>query len=488
MPETMTANAVEYEPVVGMECHAELLTESKMFCGCRNEFGGEPNTRCCPVCLGMPGSLPVMNKTAVEHVIRTALALNCEITPNAKFDRKNYYYPDLPKGYQISEYDLPIGVSGWLDIDVNGETKRVHIRRVHLEEDTGKLFHVVGNDSYVDYNRSGVPLMEIVTEFPPDIHSAEEAKAYLSKLRAILTYIGVCDGKMEEGSLRCEPNVSIRPVGSDTFGTKTEIKNLNSFRAVQKGIEYEVARQAEALARGERIVQETRGWNDAQQKTFSQRSKEVEQEYRYFPEPDLVPLHITDEWIESVRATLPELPDVRRQRFISDYGIPAYDAGVLTDSRALADYYEQAAKSGGDPKQTANWMMGDLMRLLNSDDNRDITRSPIAPEQLGAMIRLIANGIISGKIAKSLIDEMYATGDDPANIVEAKGWQTIKDTGAIVALVEKVFADNADVVSAIKEKGLVAKRGFLVGQVMKASQGKADPQEVNALIDAKLSE
>jgi aspartyl-tRNA(Asn)/glutamyl-tRNA(Gln) amidotransferase subunit B len=488
MPETLTANAVDYEPVVGMECHAELLTESKMFCGCRNEFGGEPNTRCCPVCLGMPGSLPVMNKTAVEHVIRTALALNCEITPNAKFDRKNYYYPDLPKGYQISEYDLPIGVKGWLDIDVNGEAKRIHIRRVHLEEDTGKLFHVVGNDSYVDYNRSGVPLMEIVTEFPPDIHSAEEAKAYLTKLRAILTYIGVCDGKMEEGSLRCEPNVSIRPVGSDTFGTKTEIKNLNSFRAVQKGIEYEVARQAEALARGERIVQETRGWNDAQQKTFSQRSKEVEQEYRYFPEPDLVPLQITEEWIAQIRETMPELPDVRRQRFISEYGIPAYDAGVLTDSRALADYYEQAATVSGDPKQTANWMMGDLMRLLNADDNRDITISPITPEQLGAMIRLIAEGTISGKIAKSLIDEMYATGDDPANIVEAKGWKTIKDTGAIVALVEKVFADNPDVVSAIRDKGLIAKRGFLVGQVMKASQGKADPQEVNALIDAKLSE
>src|SRR5579862_49155 len=258
----------EYEPVVGMECHAELLTESKMFCSCRNEFGGEPNTRCCPVCLGMPGSLPVMNRKAVEHVIRAALALNCEIDPNARFDRKNYYYPDLPKGYQISEYDNPIGVHGWLDIDVEGRTKRVHIRRVHLEEDTGKLFHAASNESYVDYNRSGVPLMEIVTEFPPDIHSADEARAYLMKLRAILTYIDVCDGKMEQGSLRCEPNVSIRPIGSDTFGVKTEIKNLNSFRAVQRGIEYEVERQAAAIERGERVVQETRGWSEAKQATY----------------------------------------------------------------------------------------------------------------------------------------------------------------------------------------------------------------------------
>ncbi len=487
MAETLTGSETVYEPVVGMECHAELLTASKMFCGCKNEFGGEPNTRCCPVCLGMPGSLPVMNKTAVEHVMRTALALNCSINPNAKFDRKNYYYPDLPKGYQISEYDAPIGEAGWLDIEVNGATKRIYIRRVHLEEDTGKLFHVMGNDSYVDYNRSGVPLMEIVTEFPPDIHSSDEAKAYLSKLRAILTYIGVCDGKMEEGSLRCEPNVSIRPVGSNTFGTKTEIKNLNSFRAVQRGIEYEVERQAIALQRGEKIVQETRGWNDAKQQTYPQRSKEVEQEYRYFPEPDLVPLSLSDEWIAAIKATLPELPDARQRRFIEEYGISAYDAGVLTDSRAFADYYEQAAKSSNDPKAAANWMMGDLLRLLNAE-GKEITASPITPEQLGAMIKMIGDGTISGKIAKTLIDEMYAMGDDPLAIVEAKGWKTIKDTGAIVALVEKVFADNADVVIAIKEKGLVAKRGFLVGQVMKASQGKADPQEVNALIDAKLAE
>jgi aspartyl-tRNA(Asn)/glutamyl-tRNA(Gln) amidotransferase subunit B len=468
-----------------MECHAELLTESKMFCGCKNAFGGEPNTRCCPVCLGMPGSLPVANKKAIEHVIRTALALHCEINRDAKFDRKNYFYPDLPKGYQISEYDNPIGVNGWLDVDVDGKTLRVHIRRVHLEEDTGKLFHVVVDESLVDLNRSGVPLMEIVTEFPPDIHSADEARAYLMKLRAILTYIDVCDGKMEEGSLRCEPNVSVRIKGSDTFGTKTEIKNLNSFKAVQKGIEYEVERQIGLIERGEPIVQETRGWNDTRQVTFSQRSKEVEQEYRYFPEPDLVPLQITEEWIEQIRATMPELPDARKARFMTDYGLPAYDAALLTDTRALADYFEEAARLSGDPKAVANWVMGDLSRLLNAN-NTDIADCPITPADLAAMVRLIADGTISGKIAKALIEEMYATGKAPGDIVAERGWTTIKDTGAIAALVEKVMADNPQIVADIQEKGLTQKKGFLVGQVMKASQGKADPKEVNRLIDERL--
>jgi aspartyl-tRNA(Asn)/glutamyl-tRNA(Gln) amidotransferase subunit B len=476
----------EYEPVVGMECHAELLTESKMFCGCRNEFGGEPNTRCCPVCLGMPGSLPVMNRAAVEHVIRTALALNCRINRHARFDRKNYFYPDLPKGYQISEYDVPIGEKGWLDIDVNGVAKRIHIRRVHLEEDTGKLFHVVGDTSYVDLNRSGVPLMEIVTEFPPDIHSPDEARAYLVKLRAILTYIGVCDGKMEEGSLRCEPNVSIRLAGSDTFGTKTEIKNLNSFRAVQKGIEFEVARQAEALERGERIIQETRGWNDTKQVTFSQRSKEVEQEYRYFPEPDLVPLDIADEWIDAVRASMPELPDVRQARFISDFGLSPYDAGVIIDQRALADYFEATVRASKDPKATANWIMGDLTRLMNAAST-DIESCPISPENLAAMIRAINDGTISGKIAKALIEEMYATGDEPGKIIEEKGWRTIRDTAAVEAAVDQVMAANPGIVSDIKDKGLVQKRGFLVGQVMKATQGKADPKDVNRILDERLN-
>lgn len=483
MSETVTE--VEYEPVVGMECHAELLTNSKMFCGCKNEFGGEPNTRCCPVCVGMPGALPVMNKSAVEFVIRAALALNCQINPHAKFDRKNYFYPDLPKGYQISEYDVPIGVKGWLDIEVNGATKRIHIRRVHLEEDTGKLFHVAGDDSHVDLNRSGVPLMEIVTDFPPDIQSAEEGRAYLVKLRAILTYIGVCDGKMEEGSLRCEPNVSVRPVGSNSFGTKTEIKNLNSFRAVFKGIEFETQRQADILNSGGRVIQETRGWNDAKQVTFSQRSKEGEEEYRYFPEPDLVPLFISEEWIEQVRTSMPELPDARRDRFSSEYGLSDYDAAFLTENRALADYYETSAKLSGDPKSAANWIMGDLSKLLNSSGT-DIGDCPISPDSLAQMVGLINDGTISGKIAKALIEEMYSTSGVPLEIVEARGWRTIRDAGAVQAAVDKVFAANAEVVTAIIEKGLVAKRGFLVGQVMRETQGKADPGEVNRLIDAKL--
>lgn len=476
---------MEYEACIGMECHAELLTESKMFCGCKNEFGGEPNTRCCPVCTGMPGSLPVANKLAVEHVIRTALALNCEINSKAKFDRKNYFYPDLPKGYQISEYDEPIGRKGYLDIEVNGEVKRVRIRRVHLEEDTGKLFHMQGNESYIDLNRSGVPLMEIVTDFPPEIHTAEEARAYLIKLRAILTYIGVCDGKMEQGSLRCEPNVSVRVKGSQEYGTKTEIKNLNSFRSVQKGIEYEIARQISLLEKGERVVQETRGWNEARQATFSQRSKEVEQEYRYFPEPDLVPLHITSEWIEEIRASMPELPDAKKARFIEQYGLSLYDASYLTETRALADYFEDAAKYAGDPKTTANWIMGDLSRLLNAE-GKEIDSCPITPVQLGKMIRMILDGKISGKIGKTLIEQMYATGEDPEIIAEREGLVTVRDEAAIRAMIEQVFAENPKVVADIREKGLVQKKGFLVGQVMKLSQGKADPQEVNRLIDAML--
>jgi aspartyl-tRNA(Asn)/glutamyl-tRNA(Gln) amidotransferase subunit B len=477
----------EYEACIGMECHAELLTASKMFCGCRNEFGGEPNTRCCPVCTGMPGSLPVANRQAVEHVIRAALALNCEINPKAKFDRKNYFYPDLPKGYQISEYDEPIGRNGYLDIEVNGEIKRVRIRRVHLEEDTGKLFHMPGNESYIDLNRSGVPLMEIVTDFPPDIHTPEEARAYLVKLRAILTYIGVCDGKMEQGSLRCEPNVSVRVKGEKEYGTKTEIKNLNSFRSVQKGIEYEIARQIALLERGERVVQETRGWNEARQATFPQRSKEVEQEYRYFPEPDLVPLQITPEWIEAIKATMPELPDAKKARFMREYGLSDYDASYLTETRALADYFEETAQHARDAKAAANWIMGDLSRLLNAE-GKEIDACPITPRQLGSMIRMIADGTISGKIAKMLIEHMYQSGEDPDKIAAREGLITLRDETTIRQMVQQVFTENPKIVADILEKGLVQKKGFLVGQVMKLSQGKADPKEVNRLIDEMLAE
>ncbi len=474
----------EYEPVIGMEVHAELLTESKMFCGCRNSFGGEPNTRCCPVCLGMPGSLPVMNKKAVEHVIRTALALKCEIDRGAKFDRKNYFYPDLPKGYQISEYDRPIGVKGWLDIEVDGKTTRVHIRRVHLEEDTGKLFHVMGSESEVDFNRSGVPLMEIVTEFPPDMHSADEARAYLLKLRSILTYIGVSDGKMEEGSLRCEPNLSVRPRESNDFGTKTEIKNLNSFRSVYRGTQFEIERQIGMLARGEMIIQETRGWNEAKAQTFSQRTKEVEQEYRYFPEPDLVPMQISEEWIDAIQRSMPELPDAARLRLIKEYGLPVYDAGVLTQTRASAEFFEEAAKLSGDPKAASNWIMGELSRLLNTA-NMDITHSKVRPNHLVEMLKLIQNGAISGKMAKNLFEEMFQTGEDPRTLAVAAGPQ-ISDESSIQAIIMGVISEQSAIWQALVA-GDDKKMGYFVGQVMRASQGKANPLELNRLLREQLA-
>jgi aspartyl-tRNA(Asn)/glutamyl-tRNA(Gln) amidotransferase subunit B len=469
----------EYEPSIGMEVHAELLTESKMFCGCRNAFGGEPNTRCCPVCLGMPGSLPVMNKKAVEHVIRTALAFNCEIDRGAKFDRKNYFYPDLPKGYQISQYDRPMGITGWLDIEVEGKTTRVHIRRVHLEEDTGKLLHVMGSESEIDFNRSGVPLMEIVTEFPPDMHSADDARAYLLKLRSILTYIGVSDGKMEEGSLRCEPNISVRKAGSSEFGTKTEIKNLNSFRAVYRGAQYEIERQIGVVKRGEKIVQETRGWNETKGQTFSQRSKDVEQEYRYFPEPDLVPLQISEEWTDEIRRTMPELPDAARLRFVEEYGLPPYDAGVLTQTRKTAEFFEEAARLSGDPKSTSNWIMGDLMRLLNASD-QDISESKIRPIHLATLLGLIKDGTISGKMAKEMFENMFETGKDPHRLAAAAGPQ-ISDTSALGVILETVIAKEGPAWSAYIN-GDEKKHGYFVGQVMKESNGKANPQEVNRII------
>ncbi len=474
----------KYEAVIGMEVHAELLTESKMFCSCKNAFGGLPNSRCCPVCLGMPGSLPVMNRTAVEHVIRASLALNCSITPNAKFDRKNYFYPDLPKGYQISEYDLPIGVQGYLDIEVNGEKKRVHIRRVHLEEDTGKLEHVMGDESEVDFNRSGLPLMEIVTEFPPDMHTAEEARAYLTKLRQILTFIGVTDGKMEEGSLRCEPNLSVRIAGTEKMGTKTEIKNLNSFRAVFKGTEFEIDRQIALLESGGTVIQETRGWNDVKQQTFAQRTKEAEQEYRYFPEPDLVPLQITPEWIEAIRATLPELPDHACERFVTEYGLTKYDAETLTQSRSFALFFEETIKLGAHPKMSANWIMGEFSRLLNAN-NVDINDSKITPKSLVELIGLITNGTISGKMAKEIFEKMYEAGEDPGKLAEASGPQ-IKDSSVLETILDEVIASQTavwDQLIAGDEK----KFGYMVGQMMKASKGKGNPQEINRIITDRVA-
>lgn len=475
----------QYEPVIGMECHAELLTNSKMFCGCANDFGGASNSRTCPVCLGLPGSLPVMNGQAVAFVLRTALALNCEISRDCLFARKNYFYPDLPKGYQISQYENPIGMNGYLDIALeDGTSKRVHIRRVHLEEDTGKLVHAGGNESEVDYNRSGVPLMEIVTEFPPDMHSAEEARAYLEKLRSILIYLGVSDGKMEEGHLRAEPNLSIRPVGTDGVGIKTEIKNLNSFKSVYRGVQYEVERQSEVLNAGGVLRQETLGWNDLRGETYHMRYKEEEQEYRYFPEPDLVPLHFPETEIARAKAALPELPDAKRERFVSQYHLRPYDAEIITSSRPTAVFFEATLAEGVEPNSVANVLTGEMARLLNAA-NTEITNSPVTPENLRALIQLRDGGLITNSSAKAVLEEMYSTGEPAAKIVAARGLGVVNDEGAIAAEVDKAIAANPDVVAKIKagnEKSI----GFLVGQIMKATRGQAKPDVVNRLLKERL--
>lgn len=476
----------EYEPVIGMEVHAELLTESKMFCDCSAEFGGEPNSRTCPVCLGLPGALPVANRKAVEYVVRTALALNCEISRHSIFHRKNYFYPDLPKNYQISQYgDTPIGVRGWLDVTVNGETRRIRIRRVHLEEDTGKLIHAPDSDeSLVDFNRSTVPLMEIVSE--ADIRSAEEAREYLVKLRSILTFLGVNDGKMEEGSLRCEPNISIRPVGVEEFGTRTEMKNLNSFRAVYRGTDYEISRQEQVLREGGEIVHETRRWDDVNGVTATMRSKEFEQEYRYFPEPDLVPMEFTDDYVQEQRRMLPELPETMKRRFVEQYGIPEYDAAELTSTRALAEYFEAAVKAFREPKAVSNWMMGDYTKALNSS-GIEISESKVKPEDLGALLKMVSDGTISGKIAKSVFDEMFESGASPAKIVEKSGMTQISGDDEIVPVVDRVLSENPDVVRKITG-GDAKAMGFLVGQVMKYTQGRANPGAVNKILRERLAE
>jgi len=475
----------QYEPVIGMECHAELLTQSKMFCGCANEFGGAPNTRTCPVCLGLPGSLPVANRLAVQLVVRTALALNCEISRDCLFARKNYFYPDIPKGYQISQYENPIGKNGYLDITTgDGSTKRVHILRVHLEEDTGKLTHAGANESEVDYNRSGVPLMEIVTKFPPDMHSAEEAKAYLEKLRSTLVYLGVSDGKMEEGHLRAEPNLSIRPMGSDTFGTKTEIKNLNSFRAVYRGIEFEVERQSDLLDSGGVVRQETRGWNDTRGETYHMRYKEEEQEYRYFPEPDLVSLHFDDADIEAARAALPELPDAKRARFLTQYELREDMATQITASRPLADYFEAASTGGVDVKAVANFLTGELTRLMNAS-GQEIDEIKVKPEALRELVATRDKGDITNNQAKSILEHMFQTGESVAQSRKVLNFEDLSDDSAIAAAVDAVLAANQDVVDKIKA-GNDKSKGFLVGQIMKELKGKGRPDVVNRLLDERL--
>ncbi|CAM5796723.1 MULTISPECIES: Asp-tRNA(Asn)/Glu-tRNA(Gln) amidotransferase subunit GatB [Brevibacillus] len=469
----------QFETVIGLEVHAELSTNSKIFCGCPTEFGAPPNTHVCPICLGHPGVLPVTNRQAVEFAMKAALALNCEISRETKFDRKNYFYPDSPKAYQISQYDQPIGYNGWIDIEVNGVTKRIGITRLHLEEDAGKLTHSdFGGESLVDFNRVGVPLIEIVSE--PDLRSPEEARAYLEKLKAIIQYTEVSDVRMEQGSLRCDANVSIRPAGQAEFGTKTELKNMNSFRNVQVALEYEVERQKEVVTSGGKIVQETRRWDEANKKTISMRSKEEAHDYRYFPDPDLVRMQISEEWIEAVRATIPELPDARQARYVNEYGLPQSDAGVITMSKDTADFFDETVKTGADPKAAANWLMVELLGYLNAG-NLTLADVKITPHGLGEMIKLIENGTISSKIAKTVFKEMVETGKEPKQIVEEKGLVQISDEGALLAIVQEVVNNNPQAVADYKA-GNDKAVAFFVGQVMKQTRGKANPPMVNKLL------
>jgi len=475
---------VEYEAVIGMEVHVEINTHSKIFCACSTAFNAPANTNVCPICLGMPGVLPVLNREMVNKSVAAGLALNCTISRWSKMDRKNYFYPDMAKNYQISQYDLPLCYKGRLDIEVDGQVKSIGITRAHMEEDTARNTHTLGGGiSGVDFNRSGVPLLEIVTE--PDLRSAQDAYAYLTTLKQILQYLDVSDCNMEEGSLRAEANISVHPKGSKEFGTKTEVKNVASFSGVAKAIEFEIARQIEVLESGGKISQETRGWDANRGITFSQRSKESAHDYRYFPEPDLMPIVVDEAWEQRIRKSLPELPLAKKRRFKEQYGLSDYDATVLTSTRAMADYLEAAVQAGADAKKAANWIMGDLQALL-TDAKQEIQECKVPPAGLAEMIQLIESGTISGKIGKDVLVEMFASGKGPKAIVEEKGLVQITDEGALVAIVRKVLADNPQQVEQFKA-GKDRVIGFLVGQVMKASRGKANPEKVNEILRKELS-
>jgi len=472
-----------YEVVIGVEVHAQLRTRSKMFCGCGTMFGLTANSQTCPICLGLPGTLPVINQAAVEMAVRTGLALNCTIGATNRFARKNYFYPDLPKGYQISQYEAPICEHGEIEISTVEGKKKVRIRRAHLEEDAGKNVHETGtNGSRVDLNRAGTPLLEIVTE--PDMRSADEVVAYLKTLRDTLMYLEVCDGNMEEGSFRCEPNLSLRPLGQKEFGTKVELKNINSFKFVKDAIEYEVKRQTKVLSEGGRIQQETRLWNLDRGETAVMRSKEEAHDYRYFPDPDLVPLKLEREWIESFRASVPELPVARMKRFVGEFGLPEYDAGVLTASKGIADYFETCVKLFNQPKTVSNWVMGELTRELNNSGT-NVGASPVTPEQLVGLLEMVEKGTISLKVARDMFPELYRSGKSAEQIVREKGLTQVSDEGALDKIIEEVLTKNPTQVAQFKE-GKQQVLGFLVGQAMKASGGKANPGKVNELLRKKL--
>ncbi len=474
---------MNYEAVIGLEVHAQLLTLSKIFCGCSTKFGTNPNSNTCPVCLGLPGVLPVLNRRVVEFAILMGLATNCRINARCLFARKNYFYPDLPKGYQISQYAQPLAEEGNVDIEINGGRKRIGITRIHMEEDAGKLLHDDYNPlSYVDLNRAGVPLIEIVSE--PDIRSPEEAAAYLKRIHETLVYLNICDGNMEEGSFRCDANISLRPMGATSFGTRTELKNLNSFRHVQRAIEYEIKRQGYLLENGVAIVQETRLWDDSQGITVSMRGKEEAHDYRYFPDPDLIVLNVDKAWIGELKALLPELPLEKRDRFVRQYQLPPYDAGVLTSSAALADYFEVVVRSCGQPKQASNWIMVELLAFLK-EDKKEITACPIRPESLADLIRLIQEGTISGKMGKEIIAEMYSSGRPPQAIIADRGLVQITDEYALEKTIREIIAANPGQVEQYRA-GREKIFGFFVGQVMKATAGKANPQIINDLLKRLL--
>ncbi len=476
-----------YEAVIGLEVHVQLLTQSKIFCACSTRFGDPPNTNTCPVCLGLPGALPVLNREAVTMAMKVAMALNCAINPRSRFARKNYFYPDLPKGYQISQYDEPLAEDGWIEIEVNGARKRIGITRVHLEEDAGKSLHEGFPDSdrksYIDLNRSGVPLIEIVTE--PDLRTPDEAYEYLTRLKTLMLYLEVSDCNMEEGSLRCDANVSVRRAGATELGTKTEVKNLNSFRFLQKALAYEIERQTEVLENGGTIAQETRLWDSKEQRTYGMRSKEFAHDYRYFPEPDLLPLVISEAWKEEVRRTLPELPEARKQLFIREYALSDYDAAQLTNSKALANYFEDVAKASGEPKLAANWILSELLYLLK-EPGKEIAESPIAAPNLAELLGLISKGTVSGKMGKDILAEMFSSGKRASEVMAAKGLEQINDADQLAAVAREIMSKNPTQVEQYRQ-GKTATFGWFVGQMMKATRGQANPQLVQEVLNKELA-